>query len=156
MSIVLPLFLNFLPFAQKDSLGCTVDYVAGRNRYVGYLISLGMFSFKGMRIGLDCANGASWMIAKSVFAALGVYALLLSGFMIFSMNNAPEKENNRTIKQGDGMYLLENIANTAVLIECGFLTNEAECKKLSEKEYQKELSFSIVCGIIEYIEQNGK
>ena len=51
------------------------------------------------------------------------------------------------------MYILENIDNTAVLIECGFLTNKSECEKLSEKEYQKELSFSIVCGIIEYIEE---
>ena len=46
------------------------------------------------------------------------------------------------------MYLLENISNPAVLIECGFMTNEEELKKLSEKEYQKQLSFSIVCGII--------
>ena len=49
------------------------------------------------------------------------------------------------------MYILENVDNTAVLVECGFLTNTEECEKLSEKEYQKELSFSIVCGIIEYM-----
>ena len=64
-----------------------------------------------------------------------------------------QKENNRKIKSGEGLYILENVSNTAVLIECGFLTNPGECKKLSEKEYQKELSFSIVCGIIEYIEE---
>nr|MBE6545676.1 cell wall hydrolase [Oscillospiraceae bacterium] len=51
------------------------------------------------------------------------------------------------------MYLLENMENNAVLIECGFLTNKEECKKLSEKEYQKQLSFSIVCGIIEYMDK---
>ena len=51
--------------------GRTVDWSAGRNRYVGYLISLGMFSFKGKKVGLDCANGSAWMIAKSVFDALG-------------------------------------------------------------------------------------
>ena len=67
-----------------------------------------------------------------------------------------QKDNKRVIKPGKNMYILENISNTAVLIECGFLTNEAECKKLSQKEYQKELSFSIVCGIIEYIEKNNK
>lgn len=63
-----------------------------------------------------------------------------------------QKDNNRVIKPSNGMYLLDNISNTAVLIECGFLTNQEECEKLSKKEYQKELSFSIVCGIIEYIE----
>lgn len=60
-----------LPFAHREHIGCTVDYVAGRNRYVGYLISLGLFSFKGKRVGLDCANGSAWTIAKSVFDALG-------------------------------------------------------------------------------------
>ncbi len=66
-------------------------------------------------------------------------------------------ENKRQIKAGKSLYLLENSKNTAVIIECGFLSNEEECKKLSEKEYQKELSFSIICGIIEYMnEKDGK
>ena len=60
-----------LPYGTRDQVGVTVDYVSGRNRYIGYLISLGLYSFKGLRIGLDCANGASWNIAKSVFDALG-------------------------------------------------------------------------------------
>ena len=60
-----------LPFAHREHIGRTVDYVAGRNRYMGYLISLGIYSFKGVKVGLDCANGASWNIAKSVFDALG-------------------------------------------------------------------------------------
>ena len=60
-----------LPFAHRDRIGCTVDYMAGRNRYMGYLISLGIYSFKGVKVGLDCANGSSWNIAKSVFDALG-------------------------------------------------------------------------------------
>ena len=60
-----------LPLARKEQIGRTVDYVSGRNRYIGYLISLGMYSFKGMKVGLDCANGSSWNIAKSVFDALG-------------------------------------------------------------------------------------
>lgn len=62
---------NELPFAKGEKIGRTVDYVSGRNRYVGYLISLGVYSFRGMKIGLDCANGASWSIAKAVFDALG-------------------------------------------------------------------------------------
>lgn len=59
-----------LPFATKDKIGKIIDYVSGRNRYVGYLISLASHSYKNLKIGLDCANGASWMIAKSVFGAL--------------------------------------------------------------------------------------
>ena len=60
-----------VPFAKKTYIGKTVDYVAGRNRYVGYLISLGLYSFRGIKVALDCANGASWSIAKAVFEALG-------------------------------------------------------------------------------------
>ncbi len=60
-----------LPFAHREHIGRTVDYVAGCNRYMGYLISLGIYSFKGVKVGLDCANGSSWNIAKSVFDALG-------------------------------------------------------------------------------------
>lgn len=60
-----------IPFAVKDRIGCIVDYFAGRNRYIAYLISLVSHSYKNFRIGLDCANGSSWMIAKAVFSALG-------------------------------------------------------------------------------------
>ncbi len=67
-----------LPLAKREQIGRTVDYVAGRNRYVGYLISLGMYSFKGKRIGLDCANGSAWNIAKSVFDALGAKTYVIN------------------------------------------------------------------------------
>lgn len=60
-----------VPYAKGEHIGRTVDYVAGRNRYVGYLISLGVYSFKGYKIALDCANGSAWLIAKNVFDALG-------------------------------------------------------------------------------------
>ncbi len=60
-----------LPFAKKENVGKIIDYVAGRNRYVGYLISVAANSYKNLNIALDCANGSSWMIAKSVFDALG-------------------------------------------------------------------------------------
>ena len=60
-----------LPHATGANIGRTVDYSAGRNRYIGYLISLSTHSYKGMKVGLDCANGSTWMIAKSVFDALG-------------------------------------------------------------------------------------
>ncbi len=60
-----------LPFATGDKVGRIIDYASGRNRYIGYLISLGMYSFRGVKVGLDCANGAVWNIARSVFEALG-------------------------------------------------------------------------------------
>lgn len=66
-----------LPLAHKERIGCIVDYVSGRNRYVGYLISVASNSYKKLRIGLDCANGASWMIAKSVFDALGAQTTVI-------------------------------------------------------------------------------
>lgn len=66
-----------LPFARRDKIGKTVDFVSGRNRYIGYLISLGVHSFKSYRIGLDCANGSAWNIAKSVFEALGATVYLI-------------------------------------------------------------------------------
>ncbi len=67
-----------IPFAHKDAIGCTVDYVEGRNRYMGYLISLGVYSFKGMKVGLDCANGSSWNMAKSIFEALGAKCYVIN------------------------------------------------------------------------------
>ncbi len=67
-----------LPYGKQENIGCTVDYVAGRNRYIGYLISLGLYSFKGLKVGLDCANGASWNIAKSVFDALGAKTYVIN------------------------------------------------------------------------------
>lgn len=60
-----------IPFAKGEKVGRTVDYIAGRNRYVGHLISLSVCSFRGVKVGLDCANGSSYKIAKSVFDALG-------------------------------------------------------------------------------------
>ena len=67
-----------LPLAKRDGIGRTVDYVAGRNRYIGYLISLGLYSFKGVKVGLDCANGASWNIAKNVFDAMGAKTYVIN------------------------------------------------------------------------------
>lgn len=66
-----------LPLAHRDRIGQIIDYVSGRNRYVGYLISVASNSYKNLRIGLDCANGASWMIAKAVFDALGAQTVII-------------------------------------------------------------------------------
>ena len=67
-----------LPYATQERIGRTVDYVAGRNRYMGYLISLGLFSFRKLKIGLDCANGSAWQIAKAVFDALGAKTYVIN------------------------------------------------------------------------------
>ena len=67
-----------LPFATKEKIGCTVDYAAGRNRYMGYLMSLATYSFKGLRVGLDAANGSAWSIAKGIFDALGARTYVIN------------------------------------------------------------------------------
>ncbi len=67
-----------VPSAKREELGEIVDYVSGRNRYVGYLISLAAHSYKNMRVGLDCANGSAWNIAKTVFEALGAKTFVIN------------------------------------------------------------------------------
>ncbi|MBQ2121988.1 MAG: phosphoglucosamine mutase, partial [Bacteroidaceae bacterium] len=66
------------PYALREKIGRTVDYIEGRNRYIGYLISLGLYSFKGKKIALDCANGSAWNIAPSVFNALGAKTYVIN------------------------------------------------------------------------------
>ena len=67
-----------IPYAERAEIGRTVDYVAGRNRYIGYLISMSKYSFKGVKVGLDVANGAAWQIAKGVFDALGAKTYVIN------------------------------------------------------------------------------
>lgn len=69
--------LDDLPLAAREQIGAIVDFVSGRNRYVGYLISLASHSYKHLKIGLDCANGASWSIARAVFDALGAQTYII-------------------------------------------------------------------------------
>lgn len=94
-----------VPYAHKNRIGCTVDYVAGRNRYVGYLISLGMYSFKGKKVGLDCANGSSWNIAKTVFDALGAKT-----YVINAQPDGTNINNNAGSNHIEGLqkYVVEN------------------------------------------------
>ena len=77
-----------LPMAKDSEIGRTVDYVAGRNRYMGYLISLYKYSFNGKRIGLDTSNGSAWTLAKAVFDALGAKTYVI--------NNEPDGFNINT------------------------------------------------------------
>ena len=67
-----------VPLAGRHDIGRTVDYVAGRNRYMGYLMSMSKYSFKGKRVGIDAANGAAWQIAESVFEALGAKTVVIN------------------------------------------------------------------------------
>ncbi len=67
-----------LPYAKREYIGKTIDYTSGRNRYVGYLISIAANSYKNLNIALDCANGSAWMIAQSVFNALGAKAHIIN------------------------------------------------------------------------------
>lgn len=70
--------LGEIPYATKEKIGCTVDYTAGRNRYMGYLMSLAIYSFKGIRVGIDAANGSAWTLAKSIFDALGARTYVIN------------------------------------------------------------------------------
>ena len=91
-----------LPFAKRGDIGTINDYSSGRNRYIGYLISLARHSMKKLRIGLDAANGASWMIARSVFEALGA--------QVFIINNHP-----------DGLNINFNAGSTHIENFCKFV-----------------------------------
>ena len=77
-----------LPLATRDEIGRTIDYAAGRNRYIGHLISVATRSFKDMKVGLDCANGSAFAIEKSVFDALGAKTYVI--------NNNPDGTNINT------------------------------------------------------------
>ena len=88
-----------LPLASGDKVGAIIDYVAGRNRYVAYLISLASNSYKNLKIGIDCANGASWMIAQSVFGALGA--------KLYVVGNTP---NGVNINEGCGSMHVDKLA----------------------------------------------
>ena len=96
-----------LPMARRDLIGRTVDYVAGRNRYIGYLISLGLYSFKGVKVGLDCANGSSWNIAKNVFDALGAKTYVINadpdGYNINNNAGSTHIENLRRFVVENGL-----------------------------------------------------
>ena len=100
-----------LPLAKREKIGEIVDYVAGRNRYVGYLISLASHSYKQMKIGLDCANGASWMIAKAVFDALGAQTVVIG--------NEP---NGLNVNEKCGSTHIENLCKLVreKHLDCGF------------------------------------
>ncbi len=102
-----------------------------------HMNSFGAPQYSGLQVYYENNNESSNQLAQSIQA---------------SVKEKLQPENDRVIKNGKGLYLLDNSPVTTVLVECGFLSNDEECKNLSEKEYQKQLSFAVSCGIIEYIE----
>lgn len=117
-----------LPLAHKERIGCIVDYVSGRNRYVGYLISLASNSYKKLKIGLDCANGASWMIAKALFGALGAQAVVIGA-------------------EPDGLNVNEG---------CGSTHIETLCKLVKENHLDVGFAFDGDCDRCIAVDENGK
>ena len=104
-------FETEVPFALRENIGRTVDYAQGRNRYIGYLISIATRSFKDKRIGLDCANGSASAIAKSVYDALGAKTYVI--------NNEP---NGLNINTNCGSTHIEHLQKFVVEkgLDCGF------------------------------------
>ena len=103
-----------------------------------HMNSYGASKYSGLQVYYANQNEGSEALASKIQAAV---------------RNDVQPSNHRQIKNGSALYLLENASGTPVLIECGFLSNSEECQKLSQKEYQKQLSFAIICGIIEYINE---
>ena len=100
-----------------------------------HMNAFGQEQYRGLQVYYNVSGGTSEQLARAV-----------QDEVILQV----QEDNRRKIKRGEGMYLLENMQNTSILIECGFLSNPEECKKLCEKEYQKQLCFAIVCGMIKY------
>jgi len=87
-----------LPYATGETIGRAADHSAGRNRYIGYLISLASHSYSGMKVALDCANGSTWSMAKGIFDALGAETYVI--------NNIP---NGKNINRGCGSTHIEQL-----------------------------------------------
>ena len=115
-----------IPYAKREAIGKTVDYFAGRNRYIGYLISLARNSYKGRRVGLDCANGSAWMIAKSVFDALGATT--------FAINCDPDGTNiNRNAGSTHIEHLQQYVLNNKLDVGFAFDGDADRCLAVDEK-----------------------
>lgn len=137
-----------LPFAFQDKVGVAKDYAIGRNRYVGYLISLATRSYDGMRIGLDCANGSSFSIAKSVFDALGAKT--------YVVGNEPDGTN---INMACGSTHIENLQKLVreKNLDCGFaFDGDADrCIAVDENGMEVHGDYVLyVCG--RYLKECGK
>jgi len=137
-----------IPYAHKEKIGCTVDYVAGRNRYIGFLISLGEYSFKGMKVGLDCANGSSWNIAKAVFDALGAKTYVINA-----------EPNGSNINNNAGSTHIEGLQKYVVEqgLDVGFAYDGDADRCLCVDEKGNVISGDHILYIYgKYLKDNGK
>ena len=137
-----------LPFATLNKIGVAKDYAIGRNRYVGFLISLATRSYDGMRVGLDCSNGSSFNIAKSVFDALGAKT--------YVVGNEPDGTN---INMGCGSTHIENLQKLVKEknLDCGFaFDGDADrCIAVDENGMEVHGDFILyVCG--KYLKECGR
>jgi len=136
-----------LPYATQDAIGCTVDYAAGRNRYIGYLISLATRSYKGWKIGLDCANGSTWQMAKSVFDALGADTYVIA--------NRPDGLN---INVDCGSTHLDNLKKHVLenKLDLGFAFDGDADRCLAVDEKGNEINGDFIMYICaKYMKENG-
>lgn len=137
-----------LPLATRENIGRTVDFVAGRNRYIGYLISLATRSFKNYRIGLDCSNGSSSSIAKSVFDALGAETHVI--------HNAPDGTNINTNCGSTHIEALQQLVRENHL-DVGFAYDGDADRCIAVDENGDVVNGDLilyVCG--KYLKENGK
>ena len=137
-----------LPLATRENVGRTIDYVAGRNRYIGYLISLATRSFKRYRISLDCANGSASSIAKSVFDALGAKTYVI--------NNDPDGTNINTNCGSTHIEVLQNLVREKKL-DVGFAYDGDADRCIAVDENGEVVNGDLilyVCG--KYLKENGR
>ena len=137
-----------IPFAKREEIGCATDFSAGRNRYVGYLISLPTRSFKNKRVGLDCSNGSASAIAKSVFDALGAKTYVI--------HNAPDGTN---INTNCGSTHMESLQKFVVEnnLDVGFAYDGDADRCLAVDENGNLIDGDLImyiCG--KYMKENGK
>ena len=137
-----------IPFAQKEDIGCATDFSAGRNRYIGYLISLPTRSFKNKRVGLDCSNGSASSIAKSVFDALGAKTYVI--------HNDPDGTNINTNCGSTHIESLQQFVKENHL-DVGFAYDGDADRCLAVDENGNLVDGDVImyiCG--KYMKENGK
>ena len=137
-----------IPLAEREAIGNVVDYAAGRNRYIGYLMTIPTRAFNGMKIGLDCANGASWNIARSVFEALGA--------KVFIINNTPDGLN---INANCGSTHIDNLKKFVLDngLNVGFAYDGDADRCLAVDELGNEVNgdqIMFLCG--KYMKETGR
>ena len=137
-----------IPLAIKENIGCTVDYAAGRNRYIGYLISLATRSYKNVKVGLDCANGSAWMIAKSVFDALGAKTYVI--------NAEPDGTNINMNAGSTHIDILKNFVKENNL-DVGFAFDGDADRCIAVDEKGNEINGDLILYIYgKYMKERGK